>query len=349
MKKKILCLLLVFIMSMGVMAGCGGSEDSPKAEPEVINDAPQVQEEVFSDEADNGLLGGIQTVEMDVWGEMVTVSYDADSLICESTGMELNFYDPVNDAYFVAYVGDDAQQIIDGFSGYDWVSGYSASPISELLINGMIVHSFTHSYTAHDRFREQTVYTIPLGQGIALNIEGDLGDGSIIEKAFLSIEGSMFKPLSEDSFIIFKDAAGNPAYKLQPLASPEELLVISNENARIYFEYTTQQEDGSMLTRPAEIHLNAYGSGQDFFNAVSGKYWTTYTPFEQNFYNRGGDEKLVTMTGFWDTKVNGEIQQYQDCVFYFERSNGDLITGICDDYQASFIGALFENGFIPAN
>lgn len=340
MKRKTLSLLLVLVMALSLLTACG-AKDAPKEEAPANNEAAATQEAEVNEELSEERLTGIQTVELDAWGEMLQVSYDADVLICESTGSELHYFDPVSGEGFYAYVSFGAQEQIDSFAGYDWVENYSVTPIEEQYINGILVQSYTQSYIGHGNPKEETVYVIPIGSDMTVTVEG-LEDPALFDKAFVSIGGNVLKPLPKSRTLTLTDPAGNEIYRMTPAGWADGLELISNENGKASFEYTSEVE-GEVITRPAEIHVNAYSSGEEFVNAVSGKYWTMYTPWEQEAY--GGN--LVTIECFWDVKVNGSYQQYEDMVFYLELPDGNLITGICDYYQQNFIGACLEGGLRP--
>ena len=341
MKRKNLSLLLVLAMALSLLTACG-AKDAPNAEAPANNEAAVSQEAEVNEELSDERPTGIQTIEFDAWGEMLSISYDADALICDATSSELNYYDPATGASLFVYADYEAREIINSFSGFDWAENYTASEIEEMHVNGILVQYFTHSYINDGNYREETIYSIPLINGMALTIECSPEDINILEKAFVKIEGNVFKPLPKSRTITLTDRAGNEINRMTPHLWAEGLEVVSNENGKVTFEYTTEIE-GEVVTRPAEIHVNAYSSGEDFVNAVSGKYWTMYNPWEQDLY--GG--KFVTIDSFWDMKVNGSYQQYEDIVFYLELPDGNLITGVCDYYQQNFIGACLDGGLRP--
>lgn len=133
------------------------------------------------------------------------------------------------------------------------------------------------------------------------------------------------------------DPSGNEVYRIVLASWASNMVVTSSESGKAVIEYT----NGG--ARPAEIHVNAYGSAEEFVNAISGKYWTVYTPQEDEM----DGERFVYNSGFWDQKVNGSYEQYEDIFFYFELSDGNLVTGVYDASDPTFMYACFENGFSP--
>ena len=325
MKRKTLSLLLVLVMALSLLTACG-AKDAPKEEAE------------GNEELSEERLTGIQTVELYIGSEMHQVSYDADVLICESDGHYLDYYDPVSGDEFRVYLSPNEPQVmIDYFAGYDWVENYSATPIEDqYVINDLVGQSFTQSYINRNYGEsvEETFYFIPINSwGGTLTVDG-LEDPALLDKAIVSIDGNVLKPLPKGRPLTLKDPDGNEIYRITLADWADGLELISNENGKASFEYTTEIE-GKIVTRPAEIHVDAYIIGEHFVDAVSGKYWAMGTLQEEEFL--GG--KLVTFLGFGD---------YADMVFYLELPDAHLITGVCDYDQPLFIDACFENGLINA-
>ena len=73
MKRKTLSLLLVLVMALSLLTACG-AKDAPKEKAE------------GNEERSEERLTGIQTVELEICGEMHQISYDADVLIFEYDG-----------------------------------------------------------------------------------------------------------------------------------------------------------------------------------------------------------------------------------------------------------------------
>ena len=338
MKRKTLSLLLVLVMALSLLTACG-AKDAPKEEAPANNEAAATQEAEGNEELSEERLTGIQTVELDALGEMHQVSYDADVLICESDGHFLDYYDPVSGDEFCVYVpGTEPQDMIDDYPGYDWVENYSATPIEDRYVtNDLVVRSFTHSYIdrAYGDSVEETFYFIPINSWGGTVIVDGLEDPALLDKAIVSIDGNVLKPLPKGRTLTLKDPNGYEIYRMTLADWADGLELISNENGKASFEYTTK------FTSPAEIHVNAYSYGDWFVDDVSGKYWVMDTPQEREIC--GG--KLVTIMAC--RRIDDSYELYDDMVFYLELPNGDLITGVCD-YDQPFIDACFENGLIDA-
>ena len=336
MKRKTLSLLLVLVMALSLLTACG-AKDAPKEEAPANNEAAATQEAEGNEELSEERLTGIQTVELEVWGEMHQVSYDADVFICKSYGSMLSYYDPVSKYSFrVDADFDRAQDIIDQYPGYDWVENYSATPIEEqYIINDMVVQSFTQSYINRNNGEsvEETFYIIPIRGERSTVIVWGLEDPALLDKAIVSIDGNVLKPLPKGRTLTLKDPNGYEIYRMTLADWADGLELISNENGKASFEYTTE------FTSPAEIHVNAYGDGDWFVDDVSGKYWVMDTPQEREIC--GGN--LVTIMAC--RRIDDSYQLYEDMVFYLELPDGNLITGVCD-YDQPFIDACFENGLI---
>ena len=324
MKRKTLSLLLVLVMALSLLTACG-AKDAPKEKAE------------GNEERSEERLTGIQTVELEVWGEMHQVSYDADVFICKSSGSTLFYYDPVSKYSFrVDADFDRAQDIIDQYPGYDWVENYSATPIEDqYILNDGFVQSFTQSYINRNNGEsvEETFYFIPINSWGGTVIVDGLEDPALLDKAIVSFDGNVLEPLPKGRPLTLKDPDGNEIYRITLADWADGLELISNENGKASFEYTTK------FTSPAEIHVNAYGYGDWFVDDVSGKYLVMDTPQEREIC--GGN--LVTIMAC--RQVDDSYQLYEDMVFYLELPNGDLITGVCD-YDQPFIDACFENGLI---
>lgn len=339
MKRKTLSLLLVLVMALSLLTACG-AKDAPKEEAPANNEAAATQEAEVNEELSEERLTGIQTVELYIGSEMHQVSYDADVLICESDGHYLDYYDPVSGDEFRVYVTDNGpQDMIDDFAGYDWVENYSATPIEDqYVINDLVGQSFTQSYINRNYGDsvEETFYFIPINSwGGTVTVDG-LEDPALLDKAIVSIDGNVLKPLPKGRTLTLKDPDGNEIYRMTLADWADGLELISNENGKASFEYTTE------FTSPAEIHVNAYYWGEEFVDAVSGKYWVMDTPQEREIC--GGN--LVTIMAC--RQVDDSYQLYEDMVFYLELPDGNLITGVCD-YDQPFIDACFENGLIDIN
>ena len=324
MKRKTLSLLLVLVMALSLLTACG-AKDAPKEKAE------------GNEELSEERLTGIQTVELSAGGEMHQVSYDADVLICESDGHYLDYYDPVSGDEFRVYVtGNGPQDMIDDYPGYDWVENYSATPIEDqYILNDGFVQSFTQSYINRNNGEsvEETFYFIPIySWGVTVIVDG-LEDPALLDKAIVSIDGNVLKPLPKGRTLTLKDPDGNEIYRITLADWADGLELISNENGKASFEYTTT------FTSPAEIHVNAYIDGDWFVDDVSGKYVVMDTPQEREIC--GGN--LVTIMAC--RQVDDSYQLYEDMVFYLELPDGNLITGVCD-YDQPFIDACFENGLI---
>ena len=315
MKRKTLSLLLVLVMALSLLTACGAEERSEER------------------------LTGIQTVELEIWGEMHQISYDADVLICESDGHHLDYYHPVSgDEFWVHVTGAGPQDMIDAYPGYDWVENYSATPIEDqYVINDFVVQSFTQSYIDRDSGDsvEETFYFIPINSWGGTVIVDGLEDPALLDKAIVSIDGNVLEPLPKGRPLTLKDPDGNEIYRITLADWADGLELISNENGKASFEYTTT------FTSPAEIHVNAYSDGDWFVDDVSGKYVVMDTPQEREIC--GGN--LVTIMAC--RHVDDSYQLYEDMVFYLELPDGNLITGVCD-YDQPFIDACFENGLINA-
>ena len=324
MKRKTLSLLLVLVMALSLLTACG-AKDAPKEKAE------------GNEELSEERLTGIQTVEFEALGEMHQVSYDADVLICESDGHHLDYYDPVSgDELWVHVTGAGPQDMIDAYPGYDWVENYSATPIEDQYIfNDQFVQSFTQSYINRNNGEsvEETFYFIPINSWGGTVIVDGLEDPALLDKAIVSIDGNVLEPLPKGRPLTLKDPDGNEIYRIALADWADGLELISNENGKASFEYTTT------FTSPAEIHVNAYIDGDWFVDDVSGKYVVMDTPQEREIC--GGN--LVTIMAC--RQVDDSYQLYEDMVFYLELPDGNLITGVCD-YDQPFIDACFENGLI---
>ena len=338
MKRKTLSLLLVLVMALSLLTACG-AKDAPKEEAPANNEAAATQEAEVNEELSVERLTGIQTVELEICGEMHQISYDADVLIFEYDGYHLCYYDPVSGDEFCVYVpGTEPQDMIDDYPGYDWVENYSATPIEEqYIINDMVVQSFTQSYINRNYGDsvEETFYFIPINSWGGTVIVDGLEDPALLDKAIVSIDGNVLKPLPKGRTLTLKDPDGNEIYRMTLADWADGLELISNENGKASFEYTTE------FTSPAEIHVNAYGDGDWFVDDVSGKYVVMDTPQEREIC--GGN--LVTIMAC--RRIDDSYQLYEDMVFYLELPDGNLITGVCD-YDQPFIDACFENGLINA-
>ena len=331
MKRKTLSLLLVLVMALSLLTACG-AKDAPKEKAE------------GNEELSEERLTGIQTVELEVWGEMHQVSYDADVFICKSYGSMLSYYDPVSKYSFrVDADFDTAQDIIDAYPGYDWVENYSATPIEEqYVINDMVVQSFTQSYINRNKGEsvEETFYIIPIRGERSTVIVWGLEDPALLDKAIVSIDGNVLEPLPKGRPLTLKDPDGNEIYRITLADWADGLELISNENGKASFEYTTKIA-GEVVTSPAEIHVNAYIDGDWFVDDVSGKYVVMDIPQEREIC--GGN--LVTIMAC--RRIDDSYQLYEDIVFYLELPDGNLITGVCDHDQQTFLGACLENGLRP--
>ena len=329
MKRKTLSLLLVLVMALSLLTACG-AKDAPKEEAE------------GNEELSEERLTGIQTVELSAGGEILQVSYDADVLIFESDDYNLYYYDPVSGDEFRVYLSPNEPQVmIDDFAGYDWVENYSATPIEDQYIfNDQFVQSFTQSYINRNNGEsvEETFYFIPINSWGGTVIVDGLEDPALLDKAIVSIDGNVLEPLPKGRPLTLKDPDGNEIYRITLADWADGLELISNENGKASFEYTTMIA-GKVVTSPAEIHVNAYIDGDWFVDDVSGKYVVMDTPQEREIC--GG--KLVTIMAC--RRIDDSYQLYEDMVFYLELPDGNLITGVCD-YDQPFIDACFENGLI---
>ena len=324
MKRKTLSLLLVLVMALSLLTACG-AKDAPKEKAE------------GNEERSEERLTGIQTVELEICGEMHQISYDADVLIFEYDGYHLCYYDPVSgDEFRVYHEINEPQVMIDYFAGYDWVENYSATPIEDqYILNDGFVQSFTQSYINRNNGEsvEETFYFIPINSWGGTVIVDGLEDPALLDKAIVSIDGNVLEPLPKGRPLTLKDPDGNEIYRITLADWADGLELISNENGKASFEYTTE------FTSPAEIHVNAYGDGDWFVDDVSGKYVVMDTPQEREIC--GGN--LVTIMAC--RRIDDSYQLYEDMVFYLELPDGNLITGVCD-YDQPFIDACFENGLI---
>lgn len=335
--KKILALLLIMAMGISLLVGCGGTDkDTDKGNDTNVN----------QDAEDGEASKGIQTIELRASeNDYIEISYDADVLECNGDENGAFFYEIEGDASFSLGLGSDAYSMIESNKGYEWMEDYTATTITEKFINGVLVQSFKESYNYEGELREEELYCVPLKGGVSLVFEGKFSDSSLIEKALVSVKSNTFVPFTENDIVVLKDPSGKEMYKLYLDAYPgAEIKLISNENGKATFEFTAETEEGELLTRPVEINVNAYSSGDAYFSAVSGKYYHTYDPFEWD--NKYGG-KYVTMTGFWDERTADGIIQYEDHVFYIELPDGNLITGVCDYAHERNIGVFFNMGIMP--
>ena len=273
--KKLLAILLIMTMSMSMLVGCGGSDKDTGKDTNKGNDSNVNQD---ADDKDEEVSKGIQTIELRATeDDYIKISYDADVLECDGDENGAIFYEIEGDTSFTLGLGEDAYSTMESHKGYEWMENYSTTAITDQFINGVLVQNFKESYNHDGEPRESAIYCVPLKGGISLVLEGEFSDSSLIEKALISIDSSIFAPFTENDVVVLKDPSGKEVYKLYlNTQSGEEIKLISNENGKATFEFTAKTEEGELLTRPVEISVNAYSSGNAYFSAISSKYWTTY-------------------------------------------------------------------------
>ena len=344
MKRKVLSLLIVMAMGVSLFVGCGGSDKDTGKDEDKGNNSNVSRDADDEDKDEENESKGIQTVELKMDEEhAVKISYEASVLECDGDEYDAYFYELEGDASFSVSFGEWASEMIESHKGYDWMENYTASVVTDQYINGVLVQSFTEEYSREGEPRKNELYCVPFQGGMALVVEGEFGEANLIEKALVKIESSNLKTLTEENVVVLKDASGKEIYKMYLASAEDGINLVSNENGKATFEYTSVTEEGETLTRPVEISVNAYSSPSAYFSAVSSKYWTTYDPYERDEF--GG--KYGYIIGFWDQKEAGELVQYQDLVFYLSLPDGNLITGICDFNQEYAVYAFFDMGLTP--